>query len=230
MRFFIFLLFIALFISCEGKQEKAAIIINKSEFSTAQKQSQIVALTSNVTRKIDDWQEYASVKDFLIQYRSISPNEALNNSKELNDLVKVMKDSIKPDFLESNSFNARINLLHNETLRLFDMSSISSIKSEEVNQQVTKVMEAFSSVNSKINTLVLQADLDAQVNDPNFKRIKKDSLTMENVQKFETKKSNESVRDIRIRLSKEQQQKQRKKQPQFKQVKLKKDVKKKNNI
>lgn len=227
MRFFIFFFLMLLFISCGGKQEQAAKIINKSEFSTVQKQSKVVFLKSNVKRKIDDWQEYASVNDFLNQYRSISPNEALNNSKELNDLVQVMKDSVKPNFLESNSFNARINLLHNETLRLFDMSAISSIKSEEVNEQVTKVIEAFSSVNSKINTLVLRADLDAQVNDPKFNRLKKDSLMPDNIQKLEVKNSQESVKDIRIRMAKEQQK--GKKDTRFKQVKLNKDVKKKKN-
>ena len=104
------------------------------------------------------------------QYTSISPNDALNNSRELNDITKSIIDSVKPKFLETDAFNARINLLYNETLRLYDMSSISAIKANEVNDQVANILNAFSSVNSKINTILTQNELEKDITEPDFKR------------------------------------------------------------
>lgn len=205
MKFLNFLWIALVFLSCESKQQQVAEVVKKSEFSTNQRHPMLESVKRNASVKIDDWQEYASVKGFLEQYKSISPNEALNNSKELNDLVESLKDSVKPDFLELNSFHARVNLLHNETLRLYDMSAISSIKFEEVNEQVTKVMNAFSSVNSKINTLVQQEELDAQVDDPNFNRITRDTLTKENIQEIKVIQTNEMVKKRKALY--EQQQK-----------------------
>ena len=174
-----------LVVSCGNKREQVKKIANKSEFKVAKQHPAMEAIKTNTSKKIEDWQEYRVLTDFIQQYKSISPNEALNNSRELNSLVKSLKDSVKPEFLELNSFNARINHLYNETLRLNDMSAISSIKYNEVNEEVSMVIQAFSSVNSKINTLMLQKELDALVNDPEFGRRLKDSLTLDNMKQFE---------------------------------------------
>ena len=206
---------------CQRTQEQATQVVNNSEFNIEQKHPQIEILKKSVSKKVDDWQEYNSVKDFLNQYKSISPNEALNNSKELNDLVKMLKDSIKPDFLTLKSLDARVNLLHNETLRLFDMSAISSIKSTEVNEQVTKIIEAFSALNSKVNIIAKQADLEAQVNDPNFKRVQeKDTSLIENAKPLKPAPftGNDSDRNQRIL------QQQRAQQKRFQQGKTKKKI------
>ena len=173
MKFFSFLFVIVLFVSCEDDKAGEADTIKKSDFSKEQNHMVIDPLTGGAAKKVDHWQEYIAVRDFLNQYSFITPNEALNNSRELNNLVKALKDSVTPNFLDSHSFAARINLLHNETLRLFDMSSISSIKSFEINDQVLKIMEAFSSLNSKINTLVQQADLEVQLDVISFSREEK---------------------------------------------------------
>jgi hypothetical protein len=172
-------------VCCKNKQEQVAEVLKKSEFRTEIKHGQFENIKANAVKKIDDWQEYDAVNDFLSQYKSISPSEALNNSRELNSLVESLKDSVKPEFLELDAFNARVNLLYNETLRLNDMSAISSIRYDEVNEQVSKVIHAFSSVNSKINTLVQQADLEAQLNDPKFGLRLKDSLSLERAEKLE---------------------------------------------
>lgn len=177
------------FFSCKNKQEEVAKVVNKSEFRTEQKHPQAESIIANAAQKIEDWQEYRAVKEFLNQYQSISPSEALNNSRELNSLVASLRDSVSPGFLVSDSFKARVNLLYNETLRLNDMSAISSIKFEEVNEQVSKVMHAYSAMNSKINTIVRQAELDAQVNDPKYGIRMRDSLTIDN---FETLEANRS--------------------------------------
>ncbi|MEQ6123776.1 hypothetical protein AAON49_06205 [Pseudotenacibaculum sp. MALMAid0570] len=168
---YLFVLFIFVsFFSCQGKKQEGDVAVEKSEFSIPQKHKKTQSLHSKTLKEIDNWQEYEAVKDFLEKFHSISPNEALNNSKELNDLVKSFRDSIKPSFLESPAFNARVSLLHNETLRMYDMSSISSIKVNEVNLQVDKVLDAFSSINSKMNTIIKQIELDKDVNDPKFNK------------------------------------------------------------
>ena len=43
------------------------------------------------------------------------------------------------------------------------MSGISAIKAGEVNLQVKKILDAFSSLNSKINTVILQKNLDEEI-------------------------------------------------------------------
>ena len=49
---------------------------------------------------------------------------------------------------------ARINILYNETLRLADMTTIPAIKADEVHQQTEKIIDAFSAVHAKINTVL----------------------------------------------------------------------------
>jgi hypothetical protein len=207
-----------------NRPEQTEVVSPKSEFNTIQKHSSWIVPDGKVLKKIDNWQEYRTLSEFINQYESISPNEALNNSRELNNLVKSMKDSIKPKFLESAAFDARINHLHNETLRLYDMSSISSIKSDEVHTQVGKVLDAFSAMNLKMNTMVRQKELDKQVDDPNFKRVLKDSVSepKEPEQKLQL-----SPRQKKMQLSKEERLKKRKFQLQTTQQKQ--NEKKKNN-
>ena len=45
-------------------------------------------------------------------------------------------------------------MLHNETLRLADLTFIPSVKTAEINQQIDKTIASFSAVNSKINTIL----------------------------------------------------------------------------
>jgi len=133
-------------------------------------------------------------------------------------------------FLESPAFNARLNLLFNETLRLFDMSSIPSIKAVEVDEQVDKVLQAFSSINSKINTIILQTQLDNDVEDINFKR--KEYVTKESDRKpkknLPTLKSKKFKKSEKMKFIKEDFLKMKK--PKISEItKKKNDVKKKDN-
>jgi hypothetical protein len=49
-------------------------------------------------------------------------------------------------------------------LRLEDMSTISSIKSSEVKEQVAKLVSVYNSINLKIRAVYLQRSLDMNVN------------------------------------------------------------------
>ena len=233
-----FLGLILLFAQCESEPQSAETTVTLLKSNVAQKHEKLVRLEAEASDKVDNWQEYQSLREFLNQYQSISPNEALNNSKELNDLVKSLKDSVNPEFLELSSFKARVNLLHNETLRLFDMSHISSIKDDEVNQQVAKVLRSFSSVNLKINTVLQQEELDRLVDDPKFNRITKEKdsvpkpkseITRETFNKRFGKKQQmgpkkETTKQKKMRLSKDERLKKR--QLKLREIQKKQDDKK----
>lgn len=160
MRYFSLILLILFCVSCDDTpqkvEEKPTVT---AEFSLAKKhQIQIDIKTSN-EKEIANWEYYTAVRTFLQKFKNATPNEALGNALELSSLVKALKDSAKPEIFRTRSLNARVNLLDNEALRLSDMTKISAIKVEEVNAQIDKVLNAFSSLNSKINTVYLQQNL-----------------------------------------------------------------------
>ncbi|PIV16901.1 MAG: hypothetical protein COS42_07430, partial [Flavobacteriales bacterium CG03_land_8_20_14_0_80_35_15] len=56
------------------------------------------------------------------------------------------------------AFQARLNVLQNETMRLLDMASISNLKNDDIKNQIIKILDAFNATNAKLNNLVsLQA-------------------------------------------------------------------------
>ena len=110
-------------------------------------------LIPTAKKAVLEWKEYHNVDEFIIKYYNISTTEALDYAEELTDLVKIMKDTIRVDKLKDKSVVARINVLHNEALRLNDMSTISTISNEEINQEGTNIVEIYSALNSKINTI-----------------------------------------------------------------------------
>ena len=171
MKFLFYLGLILFFASCSQSKEDSGQVIEKSGSSVVKKHAPILHVDKQFESKIEDWKEYRIINTFIQQFTAMSPNEALNNSRELNGLTLSLRDSIKPTFLETPAFSARVNLLLNETLRLYDLSSIPIIKPQQVNEQVEKVLNSFSSINSKINTIILQSNLESEVIDVNFKRV-----------------------------------------------------------
>jgi hypothetical protein len=224
---FYFVLFL-FFASCGESKKDSVQVIEKSEKSTVKKHTQVLAVNKESLSEIDDWKEYDALNNFIEQYASISPNEALNNSRELNSLTKSLNDSLKPTFLKSDAFNARVNFMYNETLRLYDMSSISAIKTEEVNSQVEKVLHAYSSINSKINTILLQTKLDSEVSDINFNKTIDTTSKVSNIKSVKVtplkkkKTSTLSKKEEKIKFMKGDRQKKRN-------MKLKEMSKKKKN-
>ena len=143
------------FFSCGDKQEET----EKNEqvkplLSVVKEHKSPENINPAFTKEVENWQELKAVNSFLKKFEKASPNEVLSNALELRDLVKSLKDSVKPRIFDVPSFNARINILNNEVLRLADLTFIPAIKTEEINTQVDKTMEAFSAVNIKINTIL----------------------------------------------------------------------------
>lgn len=156
-RIFILLFAFFLVVSCKNKE----IDTNKN---TEERPNASVAKTHRVSTtirtifkpEIEDWETYRNVDDFMNRFKNASANEVLSNALELEDLIKKVKDTVKPRVLMSPALNARINVLYNESLRLSDMTLIPAITAEEVHEQTDKVLKAFSSLNAKINTVLLK--------------------------------------------------------------------------
>ena len=110
-------------------------------------------LIPTAKKAISEWKEYQDVDDFIIKFYNISNGEALSYAEELAELIQAMKDTVRVEKLKELNITARFNVLHNEALRLADMSTIPSIKEEEVKEEVSKILEIYSAVNSKINTI-----------------------------------------------------------------------------
>ncbi|MFY0602640.1 MAG: hypothetical protein JXQ93_01740 [Flavobacteriaceae bacterium] len=170
MKYFYFFVVLILCISCdETVQEKKDKQIATSENSLAKDHDAILEVNVASKKEISKWMFYSNLSDFLVKFKKSTSNEALSNALELGSLIKVLKDSTKPKPLDTPSVLARINLLETESLRLSDMTKISVIKAEEVHDQVNKVIQAFSALNSKINTVFLQQNLDRNINLKDFK-------------------------------------------------------------
>lgn len=135
-----------------------------------------VSLRPNTKKEIAGWKEYQLVDAILTNYYAISNAEALSNAQELSSLVISLKDSIRNKKLMTPSVNARINILHNECQRLNDMASIPAITPKEVTATITNILEAFSGLNAKLNTLYAVRDMENELDlDPDFQKILNDT-------------------------------------------------------
>ena len=158
----VLLIIILLTFSC--KDERKVVEVSENIDSLVVDSDRIVnniseTLIPNAKRALNHWKEYRDVDSFMLKYYNVSNLEALNNAKELSDLVQIMKDSIRVDKLKEKNVVARFNVLHNETLRLSDMANIPSISKDEVKEEVKKIIELYSAVNSKINTIYKAEDI-----------------------------------------------------------------------
>lgn len=166
--FFILLVFFGLLFSCKKEIQQEIKKRPKPAMKKSTAHKKATDLTSYAIKKTKNWKNYNELAIFLKRFESISPNEALNNAIELKDLVKKTKDSIPDKTLQTASFKSRLNVLENEVLRLVDMTKIPAIKSSEVNNQVTKTLLIFGSVNAKLNAVFTQQKMEEEINLSNF--------------------------------------------------------------
>ena len=182
-----FTLFILLF-SCgeEGKNSSKDKQV-KPKLSVVKQHTPLMSVNAVFEKEIKDWQDLKTVTVFIKKFEKVSPNEALSNALELRDLVASLKDNEIPKIIDTPAFHARLNVLYNETLRLADITLIPSITSEEVNFQVQKAILAFSSVNSKINTVYekkrFEDAIDINIDFIGIDSTKMDSITLKTINK-----------------------------------------------
>jgi hypothetical protein len=122
-------------------------------------------LSQDILDKVKSWDEYVALTRFFRDnFSTISPALSLEMSKELKELSKTMNDSLRIKVLNNREMFARLNVFYTEALRLEDMSTISSMQSSEVTEQVAKLVSVYNSINLKIRAVYLQRSLDMNVN------------------------------------------------------------------
>ena len=189
MKYLLTFLTIVLLFSCDkkqanSKQEQDAV---KPLLSVINEYSSIIKIDTAFSKNIEEWEELKTVGEFLSRFKKVSPNEILSNALELKELVKSLTDSIHPQLFNTGSFNARVNILYNESLRLADMTTIPSINAEEVNYQAEKIIGAFSAVNSKVNSILSKKRFEDAI-EVDVKFIGLDSTKLDSVSKKSVKK------------------------------------------
>ena len=162
---FIFLILSILILSCNKSVSKKNNEIKQDSLisNTTKIIHPIAKLNSKAKKLVANWDEYQNMDELLIQYQNISANLALLNAKELSVLANQLKDSIKVENLKIPSVKIRLNVLHNETLRLADMARIPSITEEEVVEENNNILNAYSALNLKINNIVNKENLNEEV-------------------------------------------------------------------
>lgn len=183
-------LFVFLFSCGNNKETTDDNTQEKPKLSIVQQHSTLEKVAPEYEKEVENWQELKSVNSFIQKFEKVSPNEALTNALELRDLVLNLKDSLKPTLFQIPSFDARVNVLYNETLRLADITLIPAITAKEVNVQITKTIDACSSVNSKINIILSKKRFEDAI-DVNFDFIGIDSTKMDSISKKSINKKKE---------------------------------------
>lgn len=143
------------FLSCKNK-EKVEMEGYTSQFeagSTIKSDKSIVPLNSKSKELVAKWPEYQKFAEFVGQYQEITMSDALLNSAELSVMAQQLKDSIRVDNLKIPSIKMRLNVLYSETMRLADMATIPTITEEAVLRENNNIIQAFSALNLKINTI-----------------------------------------------------------------------------
>ncbi len=150
--------------SCKKEQK-----INVQKKNIQKITNEQIHINSNITpllpeskKIIDSWEEYQILSEFIPKFYKSSTKEILFHSNQLATLTKLLKDSIRIEKFNIPSFKIRLNVLHNEALRLFDMDSIPSITNKEIIHENKNIISAFNAVNTKINSIVKK---DILVND-----------------------------------------------------------------
>ena len=162
----IFLILSILILSCNKSASKKNNEIEQDSLinNSTKIIHHIAKLNSKAKDLVANWDEYQNIDELLIQYQNISTNLALLNAKELSVLANHLKDSIRVENLKIPSVKIRLNVLHNETLRLADMASIPRIKEEQVIEEKNNILNAYSALNLKINNIVNKEYLNEEVN------------------------------------------------------------------
>jgi len=111
------------------------------------------------------WEAYTKVSEFLKTNSSLTNEESLYNAKDLVKLTEALKDSIPLAELNNPAVKIRLNVLHNEALRLQDMADIKVITNMEIAEERQKIYDAFSAINYKLNNMSEQAKINEQLKD-----------------------------------------------------------------
>jgi len=191
MRNLFFLLNILFFLFSCTQNEKIIDQDTSPDTIIVQKKRNInaigVTLNPEAQIFIKDWAEYVQFDTFITRFYAISNSEALNHAKDLSRMAGKLKDSLHFDFLQSESVVSRFNLLDSECKRLADMYTITAIKPAEVSAQIKKILEAYSGINSKLNSVFAIESMESEIQlDPDFQTILNQLPEVENAKPQKT--------------------------------------------
>lgn len=183
-RSLLLLIFLPILFSCNNKSlKKETVILQEKKLDSIKKYT--LKINEKLTPKskifMQDWEEYQRFSKFLNENKIYTPEESLLNAEELAKLAQELKDSIRIEELQTPSIKIRLNIIHNEALRIEDISKISIITEEEIHKEYIKIYEAFSALNSKINNNLNQKELNEQLKDFIDKIVTNDSLKSKNI-------------------------------------------------
>ncbi len=173
---------LSLIFSCNFKQEVNIDNNVKQKQDTtllSVKTIKPIPLNSQAKKIVSEWNEYQNIQEFIPNFYKTDTKQALFDSQRILELSKQLKDSIRIDKFNIPSFRARLHVLYNESLRLADMDSIKSITQNEVVSQTKNIVQAFDAINSKINMLVSQENLEENLKEFDSILNKKDSTKKE---------------------------------------------------
>ncbi len=166
LRKFIILFSIFLVVGCNNSKTKET----KGEGSltkTSQENTVVNGLGELLNKEsrtlVENWKEYQILNDELDGYYNITTEEALFKAKDISNYAKELRDSIRIDFLNRPDVKIRLNVFYNTALRLSDMETIQNIQSDEVKTEITNMLLAFSAINSKINNIVIQKNIEKEL-------------------------------------------------------------------
>ncbi len=166
LRKYIILFSIFLVIGCNDSKTKET----KGEESltrTSQENTVVNGLGELLNKEsralVEGWGEYQILNEELDGYYNITTEEALFKAKDISNYAKELRDSIRINFLDRPDVKIRLNVFYTSALRLSDMETIKSIKSDEVKAEITNMLNAFSAINSKINNIVIQRKIEKEL-------------------------------------------------------------------
>lgn len=184
----IYIVLIALFlVACKQEANQVAEEVSIVEDQDIIINSIGVQLSPKVKESTSDWDTFNMLTEMVERYTSITKSQALTSAKEISNMTKDIIDMVQIDLLDKPDMMIRFNVLYNQSLRLDDMATIPSISDDEVRAEVLKLLEAFSSVNDKMNSIYKIDDVE--------KRFANDSGNVE-------KKPIKSRNDIRLKAMK----------------------------
>jgi hypothetical protein len=160
-----FLCVMLLLMSCKKKntEQESEYSLQLDAVNTIKAEQVIVQLNEKSKELVKAWPEYQKFSDLVSQYQEITLSDALLNSKELSELAKQLRDSIRIESLNIHPVKMRLNVLYSETLRLADMATIPTITEPAVSQENNNIIQAFSALNLKINNINSMEKLNSEI-------------------------------------------------------------------
>lgn len=173
---------VVLLFGCTQNPKTEDVKTNKDTTSVVQKTHiKKIFLSSDARKEMVDLKYFEEFEKNIDRFYKPNPKDIKIITTDLNEVLVRLKDSITIEKINRPDVRARFNILYNESLRLLDMSSISTISQEEIDSKIENIIYAYESIISKINQVYLmninEENVDVQFQSP---KVLIDSLPKEN--------------------------------------------------